>query len=147
MSKTARNFFTAEETERIVRAIAEAEKQTSGEIRLHLEDKCLKPVLKRAEEVFARYGMQQTEQRNGILFYMAVQTHDFAVAGDHGIHEKVHQQFWEDINNRVLLHFKKGEFAEGLCEGIALCGQQLRQYFPLQEDDKNELSDDISFSS
>lgn len=146
MSKTARDFFTAEESKRIVEAIAAAEKRTSGEIRLHLEDKCDKDGLKRAEEIFTQYGMQKTAERNGILFYMAVQTHDFAVAGDHGIHEKVHQAFWEEINARVLHHFKKGEFAEGLCEGIALCGEQLQRYFPLKNDDKNELSDEISFS-
>jgi uncharacterized membrane protein len=146
MGKSARDFFTEEESQRIVQAIASAEKRTSGEIRLHLEDKCDKPVLKRAEEIFAQYGMQKTAQRNGILFYVAVQSHDFAVAGDLGIHEKVQQQFWDDINRRVLYHFTKGEFAEGLCEGILLCGQQLQHFFPLQADDKNELSDEISYS-
>ena len=143
---SARNFFSPAETDRIVAAIAAAEKLTSGEIRLHLEDFCSKPVLKRAEEVFAQYGMQKTAQRNGILFYMAVQSKDFAVAGDQGIHEKVTQAFWEEINRLVLGHFKKGEFAEGLCEGIALCGKQLQQYFPLAANDQNELSDDISYS-
>lgn len=146
MSKSARGFFTPEEAELIVSSIAKAEKLTSGEIRLHVEDKCDKDVLKRAEEVFAHHNMHLTDERNGILFYLAVKTKDFAVAGDKGIHEKVTQSFWEDINKLVLDHFKNEKFAEGLCKGIELCGAQLQKYFPLKENDKNELSDEISFS-
>lgn len=146
MSSSARRFFSKEETDLIVTAIARAEKLTSGEIRLHLEDTCNKPVLKRAEEIFVRNKMHQTAERNGILFYLAVRTKDFAVAGDAGIHEKVTQAFWEDINKMVLHSFKEGRFAEGICKGIDLCGKELQKYFPHKADDKNELSNDISFS-
>lgn len=146
MSKSARSFFSKEETERIVGSIAKAEKLTSGEIRLHVEDACSIPVLKRAEEVFTKYGMHKTDAHNGVLFYLAVKTHDFAVAGDSGIHAKVTQEFWDEINKLVLQHFKEGKFAEGLCQGIELCGAQLQKHFPLGENDKNELSDEISFS-
>jgi len=145
MSK-ARNFFSKEEVDRIVASIARAEKLTSGEIRLHVEDACDKDVLKRAEEVFVKYKMHETEAHNGVLFYLAVKTKDFAVAGDKGIHEKVHQSFWEDITKMVLKHFGDGKFADGLCKGIDLCGEQLQKYFPLNENDKNELSDEVSFS-
>lgn len=142
----ARDFFSKEETDRILAAIAAAEKRTSGEIRLHVEDECKIPVLKRAEIVFTKHGMHNTKDHNGVLFYLAVKTKHFAVAGDKGIHEKVTQAFWEDINALVLAHFKEGKFAEGLCKGIELCGEQLQKYFPLEENDKNELSDEISFS-
>lgn len=146
MSQSAKDFFSKEETEQIVAAIARAEKRTSGEIRLHVEDECKIPVLKRAEEVFVKYGMHNTQDHNGVLFYLAVQTKDFAVAGDSGIHEKVSQAFWNDIHALVLSHFKENKFADGLCKGIELCGEQLEKYFPLKEDDKNELSDEISFN-
>jgi uncharacterized membrane protein len=145
MSK-ARNFFSKEEVERIVASIGKAEKLTSGEIRLHVEDACDKDVLKRAEEVFVKHKMHETEEHNGVLFYLAVKTRDFAVAGDKGIHEKVGPEFWEEINKLVLRHFGERKFAEGLCKGIELCGAQLQKYFPLRANDKNELSDDVSFS-
>ncbi len=145
MSKAA-DFFTKEEVDRIVNSIAKAEKLTSGEIRLHVEDTCDKEVLRRAEEVFTKYKMHETAERNGVLFYLAVASKDFAVAGDKGIHEKVTQSFWEEINKLVLAHFKEEKFAEGLCKGIELCGGQLQKYFPLKENDTNELSDEISYS-
>lgn len=146
MSKSARDFFSKEEVDLIVNAIAAAEKLTSGEIRLHVEDFCKKDVIKRAEEIFTKHKMHETAERNGILFYLAVKTKDFAVAGDSGIHKKVTQAFWDDINKLVLQHFTEGKFAEGLCKGIELCGQQLQKHFPYKANDKNELSDEISFS-
>jgi uncharacterized membrane protein len=146
MGLSSRNFFTKTEIDAIVLSIKNAEKLTSGEIRVHVEDACEKPVLKRAEEIFQKNKMHKTKEHNAILFYLAVKTKHFAVAGDSGIHEKVTQQFWEDINQMVLSHFKDGKYAEGLCRGIALCGQQLQKYFPIQKDDLNEQKDEISFS-
>lgn len=146
MSKTARDFFTKEEAELLVKTIAQAEKLTSGEICLHVENSCNKPVLKRAEEVFIKNNLHLTREKNAVLFYLAVNTRDFAVAGDTGIHQKVTQAFWDDINQLVIAHFKEEKYTEGLCKGIALCGEQLQKYYPLQADDKNELSDEISFS-
>ncbi|HXB40712.1 MAG TPA: TPM domain-containing protein [Bacteroidia bacterium] len=146
MSKSARDFFSKEEVDLIVNTIAAAEKLTSGEIRLHVEDSCKKNVLKRAEEIFVKHKMHKTAERNGVLFYLAVKTKDFAIAGDSGIHEKVSQAFWDNINKLVLEHFKEGKFTEGLCKGIALCGEQLQKYFPHKANDKNELSNEVSFS-
>jgi uncharacterized membrane protein len=146
MGASARNFFTKQEINDLVQSIKRAEKLTSGEIRVHVEDSCKKPVLIRAEEIFLKNKMNKTKDRNAILFYMAVKTRNFAVAGDSGIHQKVTQQFWESINEMVLQYFKQEKFSEGLCKGIELCGQQLQKYFPLQENDKNEQSDEVSFS-
>ena len=105
-----------------------------------------KPVLKRAEDVFQKNKMHKTKDNNAVLFYVAVKTKHFAVAGDSGIHEKVAQQFWHDINNLVLQYFSEGKFTEGLCKGIELCGQKLKEYFPIEMNDVNEQSDEISFS-
>ncbi len=146
MSTSARNFFTKEEVDLIVTAIAKAEKLTSGEIRLHVEDTCKKDVLKRAEEIFVKHKMHKTAERNGVLFYLAVKTKDFALAGDSGIHQKVTQTFWDDIHKMVLDHFKEEKFTEGLCKGIELCGAQLQKHFPHAANDKNELSNEVSFS-
>ena len=146
MSKAARNFFSKAEQEEIVKAIQMAEKLTSGEIGVHLENSCDGNVLARAEEVFKKNGMHKTKDHNAVLFYLAVKTKDFAVAGDSGIHQKVTQEFWDEINKLVLHHFSEGRFVRGLCEGIALCGEQLQKYFPLQKNDVNEQTDTISFS-
>jgi uncharacterized membrane protein len=146
VGKSARSFFYKHEIDLIVQSIKEAEKLTSGEIRLHVEDSCKKPVLECAEEIFVKNKMHETKEHNAILFYLAVKSRNFAVAGDSGIHEKVTQQFWENINAMVLKYFKEEKFAEGLCKGIELCGQQLQKYFPLQADDVNEQSDEVTFS-
>ena len=141
----ARQFFTKENEASIVSAIQEAEKNTSGEVQVHIEQTCKGDVLDRAADVFAMLKMHQTKDRNGVLFYLAVKDHKFAILGDAGINEAVPHNFWEDIKDMMQERFKKGEFTEGLCEGIKKAGMQLKVHFPYKSDDKNELSDQISF--
>jgi uncharacterized membrane protein len=139
-------LFSDEQTARIVDAIQDAERGTSGEVRVHIERTCPKPdVLERAREVFAMLGMHRTEQHNGVLFYLAVDDHKFAVIGDSGIHAAVPAHFWEDTRDVLREHFRAGQFTEGLCQGIARAGQHLKAAFPFHNDDINELPDDISF--
>ena len=130
----------------ILQAIQEAERNTSGEIRVHIENHCKGDVLDRATEVFAQLHMHLTKQRNGVLFYVAIKDHQFAVLGDAGINAIVPGNFWEDITKTVISYFKKQEYAAGLAKGVVMAGEQLKTHFPYNEKgDKNELSDDISF--
>lgn len=138
--------FTEEEKKAIVAAIQEAERNTSGEIRVHLENHCKRNVLDRASEVFATLEMHKTKLRNGVLFYLAMKDHQFAILGDSGINRKVPDHFWEDIRDFMVSRFKEGKYAEGLSEGIRMAGQQLQSHFPYQSSDRNELTDDISFN-
>ncbi|SOD96370.1 TPM domain-containing protein [Spirosoma fluviale] len=140
------NPFTQDEQQRIVEAIRQAEKATSGEIRVHVEPHCAHadPV-QRAIEVFAQLGMHQTKEQNGVLFYLAHTDRKFAILGDKGINAKVPDNFWESTKELLRSHFKAGHYAEGLSLGIERAGQQLKQYFPYASDDVNELADDISF--
>jgi uncharacterized membrane protein len=132
---------------RIVNAVKQAELNTSGEIRIHIEDKCKGNVLDRAADVFAMLKMQKTEQRNGVLFYLALADKQFAILGDAGINAVVPENFWESIKEAMLAHFKNSEFAEGLVTGVEMAGEKLKQHFPYQSDDVNELPNDISFGS
>ena len=143
---TSRTFFSKEEQQKIVAAIKEAELNTSGEIRVHIENHCKKEALERAAEVFYDLKMNQTTARNGILFYLAVKDHKFAIIGDEGINLKVEHDFWNDIKDEMVAMFKENKFAEGLIAGILKCGERLKEYFPYQSDDVNELSDEISFN-
>lgn len=138
--------LTEDEKKSIVAAIQEAERNTSGEIRVHLENHCKKDVLDRAAEVFATLKMHETELRNGVLFYLAMKDHRLAILGDRGINQKVPEHFWEDIRDLMVSRFKEGKYSEGLAEGIILAGKQLKSHFPYQQNDRNELSDDISFN-
>lgn len=138
------DFLTAEEEQRIVEAIIEAENHTSGEIRVHLEKGLDKDPIRRAEEVFYFLGMDGTLNQNGILFYVAVDDHRFAVIGDKGIDQVVPDDFWESIKNEVIEQFREHNFARGLILGILHAGQKLKEFFPVDDDDKNELSDAIS---
>lgn len=139
------NFFSEEEKKQITSAIAEAELNTSGEIRLHVEGRCKIDVLDRAAYVFGQLNMHQTAQRNGVLFYLAVYDRKFAILGDSGINKVVPANFWDEIKETMLTFFKQGKFAEGLSKGILMAGEQLKSNFPHQSDDVNELSDEISF--
>jgi uncharacterized membrane protein len=102
-------------------------------------------VLTRAKEVFEKLGMTATEARNGVLIYIAEESHKFAIIGDAGIHEKVGSDFWDQSKNLMLQHFKKGEFVQGIKEAVLSCGEALKAHFPYQKNDSNELSNDISY--
>ena len=140
-----KDFFTKEQREDIRQAILNAELDTSGEIRVHIETNCKGEVLDRAAFIFSKLGMQKTEKRNSVLFYLAVRNRRFAVMGDKGINAVVPEDFWDDVKNILLNHFREERFTEGLIEGITLVGNKLKSHFPYQTDDVNELSDDISF--
>ncbi len=138
------DFLTLEQEQQIVAAIRRAEKTTSGEIRVHIEKHTDKDVLERAAEVFHWLKMDNTIQRNGVLIYVAVEDHRFAICGDKGINEIVNNDFWEDTKNTMATQFKKGDFTQGLIDGILLAGEQLQHYFPWDHGDTNELADEIS---
>ena len=141
----AKDLFTAAEQQQMVAAIQQAEKNTSGEIRVHIEKKCKEDVLDHAAYMFDALEMQKTELRNGVLIYLAVEDRKLAILGDAGINQKVPINFWEEVKNTMINHFKKGAYAQGLSEGIIQAGEQLKSHFPYQKNDVNELSDDISF--
>ncbi|QCX40518.1 TPM domain-containing protein [Aureibaculum algae] len=145
MSKVE-DFLTKAEEQEIIEAIRLAEQNTSGEIRVHLEKSTDKEPLERAREVFRFLKMNETEQQNGVLFYVAVDDRKFSILGDKGIDIAVPDNFWDSVKNNVITAFKRGSYTEGLKEGILETGAKLKQYFPYQKDDKNELPDSISLS-
>ncbi|MEX0721789.1 MAG: TPM domain-containing protein [Balneolaceae bacterium] len=143
-----KNFLSTEQEQHIVDAIKQAEKETSGEIRVHIEKKCkAESPIERAIEVFTELEMHKTEQRNGVIVYVASKDHKVAVWGDEGIHEKVGQEFWEEELELILKYFREGDYETGLMEGVLQIGQKLKENFPYeQKGEVNELSNEISFS-
>jgi len=141
----ASSFFSGEQQEKIRAAVKEAEDETSGEIRVHIETRCPDDVLDRAAWIFKKLGMHNTAERNGVLFYLAVEDRKFAIIGDAGINAKVPVGFWDCIKEMLRNEFVAGRFTEGLSEGIIMAGKQLKTHFPHKKDDRNELSDEISF--
>lgn len=142
----AEKLFSPEEKAQILAAIKSAETRTSGEIQVHIENHCKGDVLDRAAEVFETLKMYQTKDRNGVLFYLAVLDHKFAILGDAGINSVVPPNFWNNIKDQMAAHFRQGKFSQGLIEGIHKAGDQLGAHFPYNESgDKNELSDEVSF--
>ena len=143
MSET-NDFLTSTDEEAIIAAIQQAEKNTSGEIRVHIEKHSEKPPLERAQEVFFELGMDKTAARNGVLFYVGIDDHTFAIIGDEGIDKVVEDDFWDCTKDTVIDHFKQDRFSQGLAEGILKAGERLKTYFPYDNDDTNELPDTIS---
>ena len=145
MSPHVRKFFSKEEKETLKKAILNAELDTSGEIRVHIESECKEDVLDRAAFLFKKLDMKKTGYRNGVLIYLAVNSKKFAIIGDEGINAVVPKDFWEDIKTQMADSFSKGEFVTGLAEGITATGKHLKKHFPHHIDDINELPDEISF--
>ena len=143
MSKTE-DFLTQSEEQEIVQAIVVAEKNTSGEIRVHIEEHSEKAPLDRAQEVFFELKMDGTKDRNGVLFYVGVADKKFAIIGDKGIDDVVKADFWNSTKEVVIANFKENHFKKGLVDGILKAGEQLKIYFPYQSDDVDELSNEIS---
>lgn len=143
MSKVE-DFLSKTEEEEIVKAIQIAEAKTSGEIRVHIEKNTSLPALERAKEVFHLLKMDVTKLDNGVLIYIAVESHTFAIYGGHGIDQVVPKDFWETTRDAIRNQFKQGNFKQGLIDGILKAGDQLQQHFPWNENDVNELPNTIS---
>ena len=141
----ASEFFTREQQTEILSAIKEAEDTTSGEIRVHLETFIEGDVLDRAAWIFRKIKMHNTAERNGVLFYLAINNRKFAIIGDKGINEKVPEGFWNNIKDTMENHFREDKFTEGLVKGILMAGLQLKSHFPFKKGDVNELPDGISY--
>jgi uncharacterized membrane protein len=139
-------FLSKEDETRIMDAIREAETNTSGEIRVHLQPRCKGAPMEIAKKTFERLKMTKTEQRNGVLFFVAHRDQKLAVLGDKGIDEATPSDFWDEIVEGVTARFHDGNIADGLCEGILKAGKALQEYFPYQSDDVNELNDEISYA-
>ena len=145
MGIAAIDFFSTLEKEEITQAIMKAELDTSGEIRVHIENTFTGDVMDRAAFIFKQLGMNKTDQRNGVLIYLAVKNRRFAIIGDSGIHKVVPENYWDNIKAKMLNHFREGRFADGLVEAITSTGDHLKKHFPRLKNDVNELPDEISF--
>jgi len=138
------DFLTAHEEQEIVAAILESEKNTSGEIRVHIESHTRLAHDERAKEVFHMLKMDNTKEENGVLVYIAVNDRKFAIYGDCGIDKVVPDDFWESTKNEIQGQFIKGNFKQGIINGILRAGEELNSHFPWKPNDTNELSDEIS---
>ena len=128
---------------RVVAAIAAAETKTSGEIRVVVARRAARDPVAAATKHFERLGMTHTRHRNGVLIFLAPRSHTFAVIGDTAVHEKCGDAFWRLLTAAMALHFKRGEFTEGLVHGIEKAGHLLAEHFPRGADDRNQLPDQI----
>jgi uncharacterized membrane protein len=130
---------------RLIKAIQKAELKTSGEIRVHIEKVCKEDALVACKKKFEELNMHETKDRNGILFFLAIESKSFAVWGDEGIHQKVTDQFWKSITDCAISYFKQNDLMTGIEKAVELCGEKLKIHFPIEVDDKNELSNEISY--
>ena len=143
----AADYFSEEQQQQIKNAVKQAEQLTSGEIRVCIDSKITGDAYTRAIECFHQLKMHETKLRNGVLIYIAIENKQFAVIGDSGIHQHVHQTFWDNLKDEMIPFFKEGNFTGGLLHAIAQTGNALVKHFPYQKNDSNELADDIIFGN
>ena len=147
LKRKPKQFFSAEENRQIVEAIRRGEKQTSGEIRIFVESKnpFVDP-LDRAKEIFFNLKMQDTEHRNAVLLYLAMDHHELALFADEGIYEKAGAEYWNNEVKEMIAGFTKDNIGDSIERCILHIGQTLKEKFPYEvTTDKNELPDDIVF--
>ncbi len=143
MSKVE-DFLSKEEEQDIIQAILASEKNTSGEIRVHIETHTRLEHIERAKEVFQKLKMGNTKEENGVLIYVAVNDRKFAIYGDRGIDKVVPDDFWDSTRDAIQEQFKNNNFKQGIIDGISKAGRELQTHFPWQQGDINELSDEVS---
>lgn len=141
----ARKFFSEDQQRQIIDAIRTAEMATSGEIRVHVENHCEGDIMDRSVVIFNKLKMDKTKARNGVLIYLAIEDKRFSIIGDKGIDRMVERDFWNDVKDEMAKCFRNGDFTEGVVNGILRVGEKLKAFFPYQNNDINELSDEISF--
>lgn len=143
--ESPRFFFSNSEKKKISQVIAELEKKTSAELRVHVEAKNSKlSILEQAKQAFEKLGMTATHHKNGVLIFICSDSHEFAVLGDTGINCRVSSHFWEDVSGCMSDKFAQGLFLQGVCDGIFMAGEKLQTYFPFHPDDRNELPNTVS---
>lgn len=147
MNKTealARELFSEQDLEDLHRAIAEAEKKTSGEIKLDFEYDVQRDSLHHAERIFEALGLTATRERNATLIVMFLKDRKFAVVGDEGIHKRVPIDFWQSVVRKIEDRFRENQFRQGLLEGIAELAEKLSVHFPCAGDDRDEIDNRIA---
>ena len=145
MSDYVRSLLSEEQEQALIDAISQAELHTSGEIRIHLEKSTgNSSAEQRAKQWFGKLEMHKTAEKNGVLFYLAIQDRQLALWAGEGINEKVPADFWQEIIDLMISEFKEGHFSEGLIDGVEKTGKALGEFFPRKDDDVDELSNEIS---
>lgn len=139
-------LLSAIDEERVIQAIREAERSTSGEIRVHLIARMKGDMLSVAARAFKKLGMHKTAERNAVLICVSMRDRQFAILGDTGIHEKVGTGFWDEVRDEMQEHFRNGDITQALISGIARAGHKLKEHFPYRDGDKNELNDKPSYA-
>lgn len=140
--------LNTDEQEKVIHAISLAENKTSGEIRVVVENSAGNlNAIQKATSYFEELEMHKTVLHNGVLIYLAVADHQFAIIGDSGINSRVPADFWESTKDKMISYFRQGDYINGLLEGIHQAGDQLQLFFPRREDDINELPNEIHFGN
>jgi uncharacterized membrane protein len=114
----------------IVTAIRDAERKTSGEIRVSISPKHIYDPMAAARAEFLHRGMDKSPARNGVLIFVAPRSHNFAVIGDEAVHAKCGDEFWQKLADAMTSHFRKSEFTEGILHGVQKAGELLAEHFP-----------------
>ena len=141
------NYLSNTEMASLVEAIKQAENQSTGEIRVHIDSTSVDNNAKVAFDVFKKLGMDQTKERNAVLFHVNFEKKYLTIIGDKGIHEKVHQKFWNDLHDKITQAFSEGKYYQGLHNAILETGMELKNFFPIKDgENPNELSNEITFS-
>jgi uncharacterized membrane protein len=139
-----KQFLSQLDNDRIIAAIRESEKSTSGEIRVHVTRRRPADLEARARRRFEKLGMTQTRDRNGVLIYIAPNLRQFQILGDTGVHEKCGDDFWKETAREIEEHFRRGAFTDGILRGVEKVGRVLAEHFPREAGDKNELPDEVT---
>ncbi|WP_089796164.1 TPM domain-containing protein [Chryseobacterium wanjuense] len=139
-------FLTNQQIASLVEAIQSAEQHSTGEIRVHIDSNTEDDNAKIAFKVFEELCMNKTAERNAVLFHVNFEQKYLTIIGDTGIHEKVHQSYWDHLHDYITSEFAKGNYYKALKSAILETGLELKKHFPVTGENHNELPNEITFS-
>ncbi|QVL46135.1 MAG: TPM domain-containing protein [Methylophilaceae bacterium] len=131
-----KRHFSAQALQHIEAAITASESKHTGEIRfvveagLHpYEILSKKTPRNRAIELFSLLNIWDTEQNNGVLIYLLLADRDVEIVADRGIDRHIGYDQWEMSCHEMEVMFRRGEFEQGVMQGLQLVSKALEQHF------------------
>lgn len=84
----------------------------------------------RAVEVFSQLRIWDTEHNSGVLIYLLLADRRVEIVADRGIHARVGEAQWQTICREMEIHFRAGDFEQGVLTGITAISELLHLHFP-----------------
>lgn len=96
-----------------------------------------------AKEQFNNLGLNRTKTKQAIMFFVSLDEKYVEIITDKEISKKIPDEFWQQLVQEFIDDVKKEDFLNGYLKALKTSKAILIQHSPIQENDKNELSNEV----